>query len=374
MKFSTNLTLITSLAALVMSCETSQKKYKDPRDHDSAMKVAYEMQSKIPHSIKADAETVPVNSPVDADAADDPAIWYNAVSPEQSIIIGTDKKQGLYTYNLKGEQLDFIAVGKVNNVDVRQQSVVSGDTLTIIAASNRTHHNVSIFTMDSLGKLEAIKLPQEILLDDSYGFCMYQDTASAPYFIMNSKDGTIKQFELTLKEDKSGELSLVRDFKVPSQPEGMVADDVTGILYVGEEAKGIWKVDLTDASSQMQFIAATSVENNEALVADIEGIAIYKTGEKTGYLVASSQGNFTYALFSLETEEYLKSFKIVDGVVDGVEETDGLEVCNMPMGDQYKKGILVVQDGFNYDGDSLKAQNFKIISWEKVQNIIDQAI
>ncbi|WP_052444676.1 phytase [Flammeovirga sp. OC4] len=373
MKFITNLTFIT-IAVLALGCETSQKKYKDPREHDSAMKSAYDMQSKIPHAVTADVETVPVNSPVDADAADDPAIWYNAERPEQSIIIGTDKKAGLYTYNLKGEQLDYVAVGKVNNVDVRRQSIVNGDTLTLVAASNRTHHNVSIFTMDSLGKLSEIKMPQEVLLDDSYGFCMYQDTASTPYFIMNSKDGTIKQFALTLKEDQLGELSLVRDFSVPSQPEGMVADDATGILYVGEEAKGVWKVDLTNADSKMEFIAATSIENNDALVADIEGIAIYKTGEKTGYLIASSQGNFSYALFSLETEEYLKSFKIIDGVVDGVEETDGLEVCNMPIGDQYKKGILVVQDGFNYDGDSLRAQNFKIISWEKIQNIIDQAI
>ncbi|NME66651.1 phytase [Flammeovirga aprica] len=374
MKFITNLILITFTAALVISCETSQQRYKDPRDHDSAMKVAYDMQSKIAHAVTADAETVPVNSPVDADAADDPAIWYNATHPEQSVIIGTDKKQGVYTYNLKGEQLDFIGCGKANNVDVRSQAVVGGDTLTLVSASNRTYHNVSIFTMDSVGKLTEIKLPKEVLLDDSYGFCMYQDTASTPYFIMNSKDGTIKQFELTLKEDKSGELSLVRTFSVPSQPEGMVADDATGILYVGEEAKGVWKVDLNDSASKMEFIKATSIENNEALVADIEGIAIYKTGEKTGYLVASSQGNFTYALFSLETEKYLKSFKIVSGEFDGVEETDGLEVCNMPMGEQYKKGILVVQDGFNYDGDSLKAQNFKIISWEKVQNIIDQAI
>src|SRR5690554_3815440 len=41
-------------------------------------------QSRIRVSVQAAAETAPVPSVAGEDAADDPAIWYNAVQPEQS--------------------------------------------------------------------------------------------------------------------------------------------------------------------------------------------------------------------------------------------------------------------------------------------------
>src|SRR5690349_1849047 len=43
-------------------------------------------------------ETVPVANP--EDAADDPAIWVNPKDPAKSAVIGTDKKGGLYVYDL----------------------------------------------------------------------------------------------------------------------------------------------------------------------------------------------------------------------------------------------------------------------------------
>ncbi|QHC48451.1 phytase [Billgrantia tianxiuensis] len=50
--------------------------------------------------ISAQGETVPVASR--GDAADDPAIWYNADAPERSLVLGTDKKRGLEVYDLQG--------------------------------------------------------------------------------------------------------------------------------------------------------------------------------------------------------------------------------------------------------------------------------
>ena len=53
--------------------------------------------------------------------------------------------------------------------------------------------------------------------------------------------------------------------------------------------------------------------------------------------------------------------------IDGSEETDGLDIVSDSLSPAFPKGLLVVQDGFNYDGDSLRAQNFKLISWEQYQ-------
>ncbi|MEL6238776.1 MAG: phytase, partial [Pseudomonadota bacterium] len=46
-------------------------------------------------TVTARAETAPVGT-VNEDAADDPAIWRNAADPAKSLIVGTDKKGGLY--------------------------------------------------------------------------------------------------------------------------------------------------------------------------------------------------------------------------------------------------------------------------------------
>jgi 3-phytase len=84
--------------------------------------------------------------------------------------------------------------------------------------------------------------------------------------------------------------------------------------------------------------------------------------------VVSVQGNFSYAVFNRAGDnEYLGSFKIEDGdVIDGVEETDGLEVIPDSLSPQFPGGLLVVQDGFNYQADTLIPQNFKLVDWRQV--------
>ena len=99
-------------------------------------------------------------------------------------------------------------------------------------------------------------------------------------------------------------------------------------------------------------------------------MAIYATDSVNGYLIASSQGNFSYAIFERQGEnKYLGSFRINDGAVDAVEETDGLDITTVAL-PGFPKGMLVVQDGFNYDGKKKKSQNYKYISWDEVGKLI----
>ena len=100
-------------------------------------------------------------------------------------------------------------------------------------------------------------------------------------------------------------------------------------------------------------------------------MAIYAPSDSTGYLIASSQGNYSYAVYRRFGNEYLTSFRIIDGAnIDGVEETDGLEVTPIALNPSFPKGILVVQDGFNYDEGKYRPQNFKIIDWQAIEEII----
>ncbi|MEM7726543.1 MAG: phytase [Cyanobacteria bacterium P01_A01_bin.45] len=112
-------------------------------------------------------------------------------------------------------------------------------------------------------------------------------------------------------------------------------------------------------------------DSESPLIPDIEGLTIYYGADGEGYLIASSQGDSSYAVFSREGDnEYLGSFTIGEnGDIDQVNETDGLDIINVPLGDEYPNGLLVVQDGaddpqvFVEDDGELEnvSSNFKFV-------------
>ena len=60
-------------------------------------------EDKIVYVVKPNAETPQVVTK--GDAADDPAIWINNKSTTNSLVFGTDKKSGVYTYDLNAKKL-----------------------------------------------------------------------------------------------------------------------------------------------------------------------------------------------------------------------------------------------------------------------------
>jgi 3-phytase len=98
--------------------------------------------------------------------------------------------------------------------------------------------------------------------------------------------------ELFATESNRVDARKVRSFTVGSQTEGCVVDDTAGVLYIAEEAVGIWKYGAEPEAGN----ARTPVDSAGGghLVADIEGLIIADTGNGTGYLIASSQGDNSY--------------------------------------------------------------------------------
>jgi 3-phytase len=323
----------------------------------------------ITNTVQAVVETEPVPQKKNADSADDPAIWIHPGDPGKSVIIGTDKKGGLATYDLRGNELHYYFTGNMNNCDVRYDFPLNGGTVDIVAASNRTFHSLSVFKIYEGGKLDSLhsQIIRSQMEDEVYGLCMYQSKKSGKYYVfMNSKAGEVEQWELSGKE-KRIDAKLVRSFSLGAQTEGMVADDETGIVYIGKEQAGIWKFDAEPKGTNKGTFIPNSSEENENIKYDIEGLAIYDSGNGNGYLIASSQGNYSYAVFERQGDnKYLGSFRIVEGAIDGVQETDGIEVTSAPL-PGFPKGFLVAQDGYNYDGRKKKSQNFKIIRWEDIK-------
>ena len=84
------------------------------------------------------------------------------------------------------------------------------------------------------------------------------------------------------------------------------------------------------------------------------------------YLVVSSQGDDSYAVYDTGTGAYMDSFRVGGHPqIDDTSGTDGIAVTSTPL-PGFPDGLLVVQDGDNPGGN----QNFKLVSWSEVRRTL----
>lgn len=316
--------------------------------------------------------TEPVAMP--GDAADDPAIWVHPVDPARSTLIGTNKQGGLYVYNLDGATSQYLEDGQMNNVDVRYNFSLGGQAVDLVTASNLSDNSIAIYKVDAATGLlvDVADGTQPTNMSEPYGQCMYQNPQTrATYVFINDKSGLYRQWEL--KDSGNGRVRAEqrRDFSVPSQPEGCVADDEYGVLYVGEEAAALWKFSAApDGGTEGGII--TTVADNPALRNDIEGVTLYYGKDGAGYVIVSSQGNDSYAVYERAGENaYLGSFVIVANAelnLDGASETDGIDVISTPLGERFPYGLFVAQDGRNLM--PMANQDYKVVPWESIADAL----
>lgn len=312
-------------------------------------------------TVQAVAETEPVGT-AEEDAADDPAIWRNAANPAASLIVATDKKAGLHVYGLGGKSLAFDPAGRLNNVDL----IDLGERGILVAASDRNDEanaKLRLYRLDPngpklvpLGTVAAGK-------GEAYGVCLAPAADGGVQAFSVLKEGVIEQLALTF-DGKSVGGKTVRALRVPSQPEGCAVDTRTNQLFVGEEDVGIWRFDSRpDAPATGEIVARA---DRKHLVADVEGLAVAPDGKDGGWLIASSQGDNAYALYSLPDLKPAGRFKIAKGKFGSTEETDGIALALGDFGATYPGGLFVAQDGENEP----KAQNFKLVPWATIKAAI----
>lgn len=317
--------------------------------------------------VPAAGETAAVGTKV-RDAADDPEIWADPRDPSRGVVFGTDKQAGLYVYDLAGKDRQFLPEGPLNNVDLRDGFTVGGKAQVLVGASDRGRSAMAFYLLDpdSLNVAPWGLVPVKV--SEPYGFCMgrLNDQVVA---VMVGKDGDVQQFTIADQAGKPA-ATVTRSFAVGSQSEGCVVDDVAGVLYVAEEAKGIWRYSLDPASgsARMQLAAAPS----EQLKPDVEGLTLLREAGKT-YLLASSQGDSAFAVWRVDGAQpaYAGRFSVVPGAgADAVTGTDGLAALGGPVG-AFPEGLIVVQDDSDTDGETTTGararQNFKLVDWRAVK-------
>lgn len=253
----------------------------------------------------------------------------------------------------------------------------------------------------------------------AYGLATWTDKASGRSYALVSQRERTRLALLELKGNADGTVGYtkVRTLDLPSafglpngatwspcgepgelpQVEGMVVDPATGTLYAGQEDVGIWRLraDLTgtpklidkvkeygvpgtyDEASEECTAGADPGFGGKRLTADVEGLTLVTEKDGDGLLLASSQGDNTFAAYDREVSdanEYEGGFRVTlaSAELDGSEECDGAAALNEPLGRRYPNGLLVVQDGHDAPGETDRpSTNFKFVDLGAVTDAVD---
>ncbi|MDZ8053280.1 MAG: phytase [Aulosira sp. ZfuVER01] len=352
-----------------------------------------------------DDDTLPTDQRADAD---DPAIYINANNAADSLVLTSVKNAGLRVYDLSGKLLQEVNPGGIryNNIDLQYGFKLGNEKIDIAVASDRGNDKLAIFKINpnpstpgkyledisdrSLGTIfqaPPFFAPYSSSSRSAYGLALYRSPITNDYYVFTSRreTGDIAQFKLIDKGNGKIGAERVREFTIPSpsdpersaQTEGMVVDQETGFLYIGQEDVGIWKFQAEpNGSNTGKLIDQVKALGGSYLSDDVEGLTIYYGKNGTGYLLASSQGNNTFVAYTREgNNDYLGNFAVgSNGAIDSVQESDGADVINVPLGPNFPFGLFVTQDGSNepakivQDEDEFENinSNFKLVPWENI--------
>ncbi|HCJ12204.1 MAG: hypothetical protein A2Y14_01220 [Verrucomicrobia bacterium GWF2_51_19] len=298
------------------------------------------------------------------DKVDDPAIWVHPQEASKSLLFFSfkgKKGSGIEVCDIDGAQLQFVPAERVNNIDVRCGLLVNGEKVDFLAASHSEQAAVSLYKIDAKTRqLEPLALQLPVTVP-TYGICLYHNRREGRFFvIVTSHEGACEQWEI--KSDKARVfMEKARAIKIDSICEGCVADDEHERLYISEETKGIWRYNANPEAGQERVMIAKAGEH---LAPDIEGLTVYDASKGEGYLIASSQGDSSYAVFERAGDNrHIGNFQIVPGVVEGTQCTDGIDVCSSPLGPKYPHGVFIAHDDQRRNN---RGSNFKIVPWERI--------
>jgi 3-phytase len=296
------------------------------------------------------------------DAADDPAVWVHPTDASKSLILGTNKDAGVYVYGIDGSEKQKLLVGLANNVDLRGNLAV---------ASNDGVNALSWFRIDPSNSVVTHVGDTKLATVEPYGVCIGRMQGML-HAVVTYKTGLVEFWQVTDTGAGPVQLSNLRTIQLGSQLEGCVVDDEAGRLFIGEENVGLWVVNVL--TEDMTPTSIDTVNSGTGLVADVEGVSLYVGKDGAGYLVVSAQSKDRYIVYDRKPPHGLLGVigvgASVDGKIDAVTHTDGLDVSSAPL-PGFPAGVLVVQD----DGNPVSEmdQNFKIVDWREVEKALAAA-
>ncbi len=274
--------------------------------------------------------------------ADDPAIWRNAASPNDSIVVGTLKNGGLTVFNLLGSELQRIPApaapapgaepGRFNNVDVLQGVAVGDRTVDIAVTTDRGRDRLRIYAIDPRGAQAGAQAltditsdaaprlfsPTEEAVDEQrtgYGMALWADPdGGAPLVVVSQRHETrlglfrlgvdatgkvtyhpVSTVDLPAKfEIGGGTWAPCEDPGERPQVEGMVVDRTDNVLYAAQEDIGVWRIPLTTQGFGDQALVERTRQYGQPAVYDEQAGECVVTGpespEAGEHLTADAEG------------------------------------------------------------------------------------
>jgi 3-phytase len=278
------------------------------------------------------------------DDTDDMCIWIHPTDPTLSTIIAADKAaDNLIVYDLEGTPLQVLPFyhsptgsEQPGNVDLRYGFQLGDEVVDIVAVNQRGSSQgkgVRIFAIDPETRM-VTRVDDGLAMDHAnYGMCLYKSRVTGKiFYFATAKSQGVKQYELV--DNGEGQITPVFVREWPHKKcEGAVADDELGYVYIAEESTGLWRYDAEpDGSIEGTHIAKVGENDYDN---DAEGVTIYYAPD-AGYIIASSQGNSMFMVYDrLPPHAFVKSFTI-----EGVEDTDGVEVTNVNLGPDFPYGLF----------------------------------
>ncbi len=326
--------------------------------------------------------------------ADDVAFWIHPTDVSKSIVIATQKEAGYSIYGISGETLADVNPGNIrfNNVDVIYGFDLNGTSVDLALFTDRMTNTFAIYRIQASAPYivditdnsgEQLFDSEELGEDTAYGEGVYKSPVSGKVYAFATQNGTwnCAQFELVARPDHTVGWTRVRTITLEAgdddeYAEGFVIDQEYGKAYVAQEGVGIYTFDAEPDGFPVLVLTEGDLlleEGDNGLVADLEGMTLYYKDNGEGFLFISSQGNYTYGVFNRTAvgveNTFLKAFAVVDDTlgIDGVQETDSIDVTNIPLGSVFPYGAFIVQDGMDTTADPDDTEtNFKWLKWEDI--------
>lgn len=301
--------------------------------------------------------------------SDDPAIWINPEAAEKSLIIGTDKDSdgALYAFNLQGKIVSKVeGIKRPNNVDIAYNFPLNGKSVDIAILTERERNKIRIYSLPDLVPVDNGGIDVFVGEEERapMGIALYTRPSDKQVFAIVGRksgpaEGYLWQYQLT--DNGTGYISgkLVRKFGKYSgkkEIEAIAVDNELGYVYYSDEQTGVRKYIADPAANNDNELA---LFGQSGFSKDHEGIAIYKTGPDTGYILVSNQGAHTFMVYPRQgTKENKNAYPLIAEIPVSAMETDGADATSVNLGAAFPEGILVAMS---------TNRTFHIFDWRKVK-------
>ena len=308
--------------------------------------------------------------------SDDPAIWINRADPARSLVVGTDKDAedgGLYVFDLDGKiqaAKTVRGLKRPNNVDIGYDFALGGRRVDLAVLTERNASRLRVFTVPDFKPVDGGGLtvfdrdPERLPM----GIALYRRPRDGALFAIVSarvgpRDGYLWQYRL--EDDGRGVVraTKVREFghfSGKKEIEAVAVDGELGRVYYSDEQFGVHEYAADPAVPEANREIALFA--NTGFVGDQEGISIFPTGPRTGYVIVSNQDGNRFEVFTREGSAtdpaghaHLASLALT------ARASDGNDATATALGPRFPHGLFVAMS---------EDRTFQFYAWEDLEREI----